>query len=120
MTVKVESSISAMEVREESGDERALEDALLKGQKVGFPAVFQSMAYGRSALGVVIELDGRGNILSKVEFPPLEKLELLKLCFRGFIWEGLVFARWKNRLYRPDDPLLEVLPVKNEKGLLNL
>ena len=66
------------------------------------------------------ELGGRGKTLSKVEFFPLDILEVPRLCFRDFTREGLVFERWKNCRYRPDDPLLDALPVKNEKGLLNL
>ena len=120
VTVNVESSISLMDVREERGEERALEEPLLKGQKVAFPAVFQSMTHGGAALGEVAELEGRGKTLSKVEFFPLETLEVPRLCFRDFTREGLVFERWKNCRYRPDDPLLDALPVKKEKGLLNL
>jgi len=81
VTIRVESSISAIEVREERGEERALEDPLLKGQAPGFPAVFQSIVEEKLALGVVAELESWGKRLSKIEFLPLEKLDAPRLCF---------------------------------------
>ena len=96
--VRVESSISSIEVREESGDERALEDPLLKVQAANFPAVFQSMKLEKLALGVVAELDCFGKILSKAEFLPLVTLEVPRLGFLEFVLDGLVLARWKNCL----------------------
>ncbi len=119
LMVKFVSSISAIEVRDEGAVESALEATLLMSMGANLSAVFQSMPLENLVLSVVAGLERCGIALSVVESPPLDMLEVPRLWFSDFTFEGFVLALGKNCLRRPDE-LLDVLPVKNEKGLLNL
>lgn len=116
------SSISVIEGREESGDEREVRP-LLEGENANGGGRFQSMPPSRPALAVVAELESCRKRSSKVEpFSLIElepcKLDKLELCFLEFNGERIVLARRKFCL-RPEE-LADVIPVRNENGLLNL
>ncbi len=119
LIVKLASSKSAMEVRVEGAEESALEATLLKNMGAILSAVCQSMPLEYLVLSVVAGLECCAIALSVTEFPALDMLEFPGLGFSGFTFEEFVLALWKNCLKRPDE-LLDVLPVKKEKGLLNL
>lgn len=122
------SSISAIEGREESGDERDVRP-LLEGENVNRGGKIQSRPASRPALGVVAELESGWKRSSKVESFSLVELEpckldelelctLCSLCFVVLAGERIVLARRKF-CFRPEE-LADDIPVKKENGLLNL